>query len=96
MTIWNQTIPDHMRGRMAGIEMLSYLTGPYLGNAEAGLVASRFGLRFSVVSGGVMCVLGSGLLAMLLPKFISYDGREGLAKKLAEEEARTNQLNPQP
>ena len=95
MTIWNQTIPDHMRGRMAGIEMLSYLTGPYLGNAEAGLVASRFGLRFSVVSGGVMCVLGSGLLALLLPKFIRYDGREGLARKLAEEEARANQLNPQ-
>ncbi len=94
MTIWNQTIPDHMRGRMAGIEMLSYLTGPYLGNAEAGLVASRFGLRFSVVSGGVMCVLGSGLLALLLPKFIRYDGREGLARKLAEEEARANQLNP--
>ncbi len=96
MTIWNQTIPDHMRGRMAGIEMLSYLTGPYLGNAEAGLVASRFGLRFSVVSGGVMCVLGSGLLALLLPKFISYDGREGLARKLAEEETRANQLNSQP
>lgn len=31
MTIWNQTIPDHMRGRLAGIEMISYLTGPYLG-----------------------------------------------------------------
>ncbi len=93
MTIWNQTIPDHMRGRLAGIEMISYLTGPYLGNAEAGLVAARFGLGFSVVSGGVMCVLGSGVLAVLLPKFISYDGREGLARKEAEEAARANQLN---
>lgn len=95
MTIWNQTIPDHMRGRLAGIEMISYLTGPYLGNAEAGLVASRFGLRFSVVSGGVMCVLGCGALALLLPKFLRYDGREGLAKKLAEDEARATQLTPQ-
>src|SRR5262249_11629223 len=55
MTIWNQTIPDHLRGRLASIEMISYMTGPYLGNAEAGLVASLFGLRASVVSGGLMC-----------------------------------------
>ncbi|MBS1789515.1 MAG: MFS transporter [Acidobacteria bacterium] len=96
MTIWNQTIPDHMRGRLAGIEMISYLTGPYLGNAEAGLVASRFGLRFSVVSGGVMCMLGCGALAVLLPKFIRYDGRIGLALKLAEDEARARQSSSQP
>jgi len=88
MTIWNQTIPDHLRGRLAGIEMISYLTGPYLGNGEAGLVASRFGLRTSVVSGGVLCVLGSGVLALLLPQFIKYDGREGLAKRQKEEAKR--------
>lgn len=88
MTIWNQTIPDHMRGRLAGIEMISYLTGPYLGNAEAGIVASAFGLRASVVSGGVLCVVGSVVLGLLLPKFIRYDGREGLARKQAEEAAR--------
>jgi MFS family permease len=92
MTIWNQTIPDHLRGRLAGIEMISYLTGPYLGNAEAGLVASLIGLRASVVSGGVMCVLGSGLLALLLPAFIRYDGREGLARKLREEREREQEV----
>jgi MFS family permease len=91
MTIWNQTIPDHLRGRLAGIEMISYLTGPYLGNAEAGLVASVFGLRASVVSGGILCVLGSGALALLLPKFIAYEGREGLARKEAEEAARAKE-----
>lgn len=96
MTMWNQTIPDHLRGRLAGIEMISYLTGPYLGNAEAGLVASAFGLRASVVSGGVLCVIGCGVLALLLPKFITYDGREGLARKQAEEAARvtTSSLAP--
>jgi len=88
MTIWNQTIPDHLRGRLASIEMISYMTGPYLGNAEAGLVASAFGLRASVVSGGVLCVIGSGVLALLLPAFVRYDGREGLRRKQAEEEAR--------
>src|SRR5215468_9846997 len=88
MTIWNQTIPDHLRGRLASIEMISYMTGPYLGNAEAGLVASLFGLRASVVSGGVMCVIGAGVLALFLPGFIRYDGREGLKRKAAEEAQR--------
>ncbi|HST23985.1 MAG TPA: MFS transporter, partial [Blastocatellia bacterium] len=95
MTIWNQTIPDHLRGRLAGIEMISYMTGPALGNAEAGLMASMLGLRGSIVSGGVLCVLGSGLLAFLLPAFIKYDGREGLARKQAEEAERARYLSDQ-
>jgi MFS family permease len=89
MTIWNQTIPDHLRGRLASIEMISYMTGPYLGNAEAGIVASLFGLRASVVSGGVLCLIGSGLIALTLPAFISYKGYEGLARKEAEETERS-------
>src|SRR5262249_42692082 len=88
MTMWNETIPEHLRGRLAGIEMISYMTGPYLGNAEAGLVAGAFGLRASVVSGGVMCVLGSGLLGLVLPRFIRYDSREGRKRKQEEEAER--------
>jgi MFS family permease len=90
--IWNQTIPDHLRGRLAGIEMVSYTTGPLLGNAESGVVAGLFGVRASVVSGGVLCVAGTALLSLLLPKFLRYDGREGLARKRAEEEARISSL----
>ncbi|HKP87400.1 MAG TPA: MFS transporter [Blastocatellia bacterium] len=96
MTIWNQTIPDYLRGRLAGIEMISYTTGPYLGNAEAGLVASLFGLRASVVSGGVLCVLGSALLALSLPAFLRYSGREGLERKQAEESRRARESNNRP
>jgi len=94
MTIWNQTIPDHLRGRLAGVEMVSYTAGPLLGNAEAGVVARLFGVRASVVSGGVMCVLGTGVLALLLPAFLRYDGREGLKRKAAEDEARAASLGP--
>ncbi|CAN5334766.1 MFS transporter [soil metagenome] len=72
MTLWNQTIPAHFRGRLAGIEMISYMSGPLLGNAEAGLVAAAFGLTFSVVSGGVLCVVGVGVCTLLLPKFWQY------------------------
>jgi len=86
--IWNQTIPDHLRGRLAGIEMVSYTTGPLLGNAESGLVASLVSVRFSVVSGGILCVLGTGVLALLLPAFVRYDGRNGRLRKQQEEAAR--------
>ena len=44
--IWDQTIPDELRGRLAGIELLSYSIGPTLGNARAGFMAVRAsGLR---------------------------------------------------
>jgi len=88
MIIWNQTIPDHLRGRLAGIELISYHTGPMLGNAESGIVASLFSIRTSVVSGGILCVLGTGLLLSVLPEFRTYDGRTGLLRKKKEEEAR--------
>ncbi|HKV41112.1 MAG TPA: MFS transporter [Blastocatellia bacterium] len=87
MTMWNETIPDRFRGRLAGLEFISAVTGPYLGNGEAGIVASLYGLSASVVSGGVLCVVGSGILAAALPRFIKYDGRKGLARRLAEESA---------
>jgi MFS family permease len=74
-TLWNQTIPDRLRGRLAGIEQVSYSSGPLLGNLESGVVAALFGVRASVVSGGVLCVLGVGLFALALPAFRHYDSR---------------------
>ncbi len=76
MTLWNQTIPDSLRGRMAGIEMVSYTSGPLLGHVEAGLVAAAFSVRTSVVSGGVLCVVGVLLCGLLLPRFVAYDARQ--------------------
>lgn len=75
MTIWNQTIPDRLRGRLAGIEQVSYTSGPLLGNVEAGVLASLTSVRFSVVSGGVLCVVGVALAALALPAFRLYDAR---------------------
>ena len=92
MIIWNQTIPDHLRGRLAGIELISYHTGPMLGNAESGIVASLFSIRTSVVSGGIFCVIGTGLLLLALPAFRTYDGRAGLRRKQEEEDARADRL----
>ncbi len=72
--IWDQTIPDELRGRLAGIELLSYSIGPTLGNARAGVMAVG-GVRFSIASGGALCVLGVGAAAAVLPRFRSYDDR---------------------
>lgn len=72
MTMWNQTIPNEYRGRLAGIEMISYLSGPRLGDTEAGLVAAAFGVTASIVSGGILCVLGVGVCCLFLPKFWRY------------------------
>jgi MFS family permease len=74
--IWNQTIPDSLRGRLASIELLSYSVGPTLGNFEAGVVASLFSVRFSILSGGVLCVIGCVLCAIALPGFRAYDERK--------------------
>jgi MFS family permease len=74
-TIWNETIPDHLRGRLAGLEMISWSSGPLLGNAEAGAVAALAGVRASVVTGGIACVAGTVALALALPGFWRYDSR---------------------
>lgn len=75
-TIWNQTIPDALRGRLASIELISYSSGPTLGNLESGIAAALVGVRISVVSGGVLCVLGVAALGMALPAFRGYDARK--------------------
>ncbi len=74
-TMWNEIVPTHLRGRLAGIEMLSWASGPTLGGAEAGAVAALAGVRASVISGGVLCVAGTAALALLLPRFVAYDAR---------------------
>lgn len=85
--IWNQTIPDHLRGRLAGIELLSYSTGPLLGNVEAGAVAAAVGVRFSLVSGGVLSLVGVVLVALAMPLFRDYDARRWRAQPLPDGDA---------
>jgi MFS family permease len=70
--MWNSTIPDELRGRLAGIEQVSYSTGPLLGNVESGVAASLIGVRGAVVSGGLLCVVGVAITAMALPVFWRY------------------------
>ena len=71
--MWNQTIPDHFRGRLAGIELLSYSVGPLAGQLRAATIASATSLSFSVTSGGILCAIVVAFLAFFLPKMWKYD-----------------------
>ncbi|WP_367041282.1 MFS transporter [Streptomyces sp. Je 1-332] len=72
-TIWNQTIPDELRGRLAGIEVLSYSVGPQLGQVRAGAAAGWTGTRSAIWSGGLACVASVAALTAVLPKLLTYD-----------------------
>jgi MFS family permease len=72
MTMWNETIPADRRGRMAGIEQLSYMSGPLLGNARAGFMAEWLGLSASIAWGGGLCIVGVLACIPLLPAFWRY------------------------
>jgi hypothetical protein len=72
-TIWNQTIPARLRGRLAGLEMISYTTGEPLGNLESGLAAAVTGsTRVAIVSGGLLCLAGAAGVTLALPLLWRY------------------------
>jgi len=90
--IWNQSIPDEFRGRLAGLELLSYSVGPLGGQLRAGTVAALTTLRTSVISGGLICIAGISFAAGKLPEFRHYDSStnefaiaQRNKKKLSEE-----------
>jgi MFS family permease len=68
VTILQMAAPDRLRGRLFGIHILVVTGGPRLGDVEAGLVAGLVSPTFSVVSGGIACVVGAGLVALAYPQ----------------------------
>jgi MFS family permease len=71
-TLWNQTIPDALRGRLAGVEVLSYGLGPSAGQLRAGAVAAISTPTVSLCSGGLLCVAAVGVICAALPGFRGY------------------------
>ncbi|MFE4537745.1 MFS transporter [Streptomyces scopuliridis] len=90
-TIWNQTIPEELRGRLAGIEVLSYSVGPQLGQIRAGAMAGWTGTRPAIWGGGLACLASVGLLAAVLPRLVTYDAEtdEDALRRRAQKEAAT-------
>jgi MFS family permease len=75
-TILQLSVPDALRGRLSGIHILVVTGGPRLGDLEAGAVAALFTPFVSVVSGGLLCIAGTALLAALVPEFRRYHAGE--------------------
>ncbi len=90
-TLWNQSIPDEFRGRLAGVELISYSVGPLGGQTRAGFTAERTSLRTSVVSGGLLCIGFVTLFTALLPDFRKYDSK---SNKFAVSEAKKRKTAP--
>jgi MFS family permease len=74
-TMWNQSIPTDVRGRMAGIELLSYSVGPTLGQSRSGIMAAVFTLKTSLIAGGLLCTGACAGLAAALPSMWRFDAR---------------------
>jgi MFS family permease len=64
--------PDSLRGRMTGVNMIFFLGGPQLGELEAGWVAQAFGAPFSVVTGGIGCLVAAAWIAWKTPELVNY------------------------
>ena len=90
-TLWNQSIPDEYRGRLAGVELISYSVGPLGGQTRAGFTAEHSSLRTSVVSGGLLCIGFVTLFTALLPDFRKYDSQ---TNKFAVLEAKKRKISP--
>lgn len=93
--MWNQTIPDNLRGRLAGIELLSYSVGPLAGQMRAAGMAAATTLSFSVTSGGIICIIVVVLLASFLPDFRKFDIRTNTYALENQKLAEKLRLNPQ-
>jgi len=67
--------PDSMRGRLSGIELAQVAGAPSIGDVEAGVVASLASVRASIVSGGILTVAGTAVVALAIPALVRYDAR---------------------
>jgi MFS family permease len=71
-TILQTLVPEQFRSRIIAIQLAVVQGGPRVGDLESGTVASVAGAEFSVVSGGVFCVVGAVALAMAMPEFARH------------------------
>jgi MFS family permease len=75
-TIRQLHTPDHMRGRMTGINQIFFMGGPQLGEVEAGLAAQFFGAPFAIVSGGLGCIVALYFIVRRWPVIGQYDSMQ--------------------
>jgi MFS family permease len=75
-TIRQLQTPDYIRGRMTSVNQIFFQGGPQLGEIEAGAVAQLFGIPFSIISGGIGCIIAVALIVRRWPQIRYYNGDE--------------------
>jgi hypothetical protein len=75
-TIIQIMTPDSMRGRVAAVNSIFVGSSNEIGSFESGLAAKIMGLVPSVIFGGSMTVLITGIMARFTPKLRHLDLRE--------------------
>jgi predicted MFS family arabinose efflux permease len=68
-TILQSSVPERFRSRMSSIQMAVVQGGPRLGDMESGAVATLTSVEFSVISGGLACIVGAAVIGALMPGF---------------------------
>jgi MFS family permease len=76
LSIIQAAVEDRFRGRLEGIGMAVWATGPALGDVESGVVATLTSTSTSIVSGGLITIVGIGILGRFAPGFWRYDARD--------------------
>jgi MFS family permease len=71
-TILQLSVPDRLRGRLSAVHIAVVAGGPRLGDTESGAVSALIGARASVVSGGLACLAGVGVIARLMPELARW------------------------
>ncbi|MEO8207795.1 MAG: hypothetical protein ABI598_02075, partial [Chloroflexota bacterium] len=64
--------PDELRGRVASIHLLVVTSGPQVGDIEAALLASAIGAQLSVISGGLLCLVGVLVVKRMFPELDAH------------------------
>ena len=86
-TITQTLTPDAMRGRVSAVFSLVVASGPRLGDVESGTVAAVTSPKFSVVSGGLACLVSVGAIALWMPALAAYDTERAERDMLAAHQA---------
>ena len=75
-TILQSAITDEFRSRLSSIQLAVVTGGPRLGDFEAGAVATLTSIEFSIVSGGLACIVGAIALTRWRPRFWRDDATQ--------------------
>jgi hypothetical protein len=88
-TILQLGVPDALRGRLSALHLMVVTGGPRVGDLEATGVAAAVGASLSVISGGVLCILGLIAVASSFPELVRYDAQVAAAEAETETELDT-------